>query len=116
MTNLDQAAQVIMMCVQKGYGPYLTAETLANYGLLAQDLPEPQFFPLTEEYEWHIPDGYVSLCGEEIAVSYDERDEDDYLTKPAPEQGEIRVTDTGQGRDVAYGILAACNWKDAHDD
>lgn len=39
MNNLDQAAQVIALCAQKGYGPYLTAETLADYGLLAPDLP-----------------------------------------------------------------------------
>lgn len=40
MTNLDQAAQVIALCAQKGYGPYLTAESLADCGLLAEDLSE----------------------------------------------------------------------------
>lgn len=116
MDNLDQAAHVIMMCVQDGYSPTRIAERLADYGLLAEDLPEPSVFPGTKELEWATVDGYVNLKGGEILVAYDERDEDDYLTEPAPAPGEIRITDTGQGRAVAYSILAACDLKDAQDD
>lgn len=116
MTNLDQAAQVITLCAQKGYGPYLTAETLANYGLLAEDLPDPSVFPDTGELEWAVVDGYVNLNGGEISVCYDDRDEDTYLTDPDPEPGEIRITNTTQGRELARRILVACDYKEAHND
>lgn len=61
-------------------------------------------------------DGYVNLHDGKIIVFYDERDEDTYLTEDTPEPGEIRITHTGQGRAVAYAILATCDLKDAHDE
>lgn len=115
MDNLDQAAQVIMLCVQKGYSPRRIAESLADYGLLAPALPAPDLSFPSGEKEWGVIDGYVNLDGE-ITVAYDEEDEETYLTAPAPEPGEIRITDTGQGRYLAYSILAACDYKDAQDD
>jgi len=116
MTNLDLAAQVIMLCVQKGYSPRRIAESLADCGLLAPAPPEPTVFSDTGEFEWPMVDGYVSLDGGVIRAVYDECDEDDYLTKPAPDPCELCVTDTMKGRELAYNILAACDLKDAHDD
>lgn len=116
MNNLDQAAHVIMMCVQDGYSPTRIAERLAESGLLAEDLPEPNIFSGAEELEWPTVDGYINLHGGEISVVYDERDEYDYLAEPAPVPGEIRITDTTAGREVAYSILAACSMKDVQDD
>lgn len=116
MSNFDLAAQVIMLCVQKRYSPRRIAESLADYGLLAEGLPDPSVFPDTGELEWAVVDGYVNLNGGEISVCYDDRDEDTYLTDPDPEPGEIRITNTTQGRELARRILAACDYKDAHDD
>lgn len=116
MTNLDQAAQVIMMCAQKGYGPYLTAETLANYGLLAPDLPEPCIYPDTGEHEWHMEDGYVSVEDGIIHVIYDETDDDNEPDALMPDWAELRLSTTTKGRETAYAILAACDLKDTHDD
>lgn len=116
MSNFDLAAQVIMLCVQKRYSPRRIAESLADYGLLAEDLLDPSVFPDTGELEWAVVDGYVSLNGGEISVCYDDRDEDTYLTDPDPEPGEIRITNTTQGRELARRILAACDYKDAQDD
>lgn len=108
MTNLDLAAQVIMLYVQKGYSPTRIAESLAGCGLLAPDLPASDLSFPSGEKEWGVIDGYVNLDGGEITVAYDE--------EPAPEPGQIRITDTGQGRYLAYSILAACNLKDAQDE
>lgn len=115
MNNLDQAMHVIMMCVKKRYSPTRIAECLADYGLLAEDLLDPSVFPDTGELEWSAVDGYVSLHNGDLTVFYDERDEETYATEPAPERGEIRITDTTQGRELAYNILAACDLKDTHD-
>ncbi len=116
MTNFELAAQVIMLCVQDGYSPRRIAESLADCGLLAPDLPAPYTSLSTGEREWSAVDGYVNLHNGDLTVFYDERDEETYATEPAPEPGEIRITDTGQGRYLAYSILAACDLKDAHDD
>lgn len=116
MDNVDQAAHVIMMCVKKRYSPTRIAECLADYGLLAEDLLDPSVFPDTGELEWAVVDGYVNLNGGEISVCYDERDEETYLTYPTPEPGEIRITNTTQGRELVRRILAACDYKDAQDD
>lgn len=116
MDNLDQAAQVITLCAQKGYSPRRIAESLADCGLLAPDLPAPYTSLFTGEREWSAVDGYVSLHNGDLTVFYDERDEETYATEPAPERGEIRITDTTQGRELAYNTLAACDLKDAQDD
>ena len=116
MDNIDQAAHVIMMCASEGRSPTRTAEFLADYGLITPDLPEPDIALPRGEQEWHAIDGYVNLSDGEITAYYDERDEETYPTEPAPEPGEIRITDTGQGRYLAYSILAACDLKDAQDD
>ncbi len=115
MDNVDQAAHVIMMCVQDRYSPTRVAECLADNGLITEDLPDPNVFSGAEELEWPTVDGYINLKGGEISVVYDERDEYDYLTEPAPMPGEIRITDTTAGRELAYSILAACSMKDAQD-
>lgn len=115
MNNFEHAMHVIMLCVQKGYSPRRIAESLADYGLLAPDLLDPSVFPDTGELEWAVVDGYVNLNGGEISVCYDERDEDTYLTAPTPEPGEIRITNTTQGRELARRILVACDYKDAQD-
>lgn len=38
------------------------------------------------------------------------------VLEAARRPGEIRITHTGQGRAVAYAILATCDLKDAHDE
>lgn len=116
MDNLDQAAQVITLCAQKGYGPYLTAETLANYGLLTPDLPEPCIYPDTGEHEWHMEDGYVSLEDGIIHVIHDETDDDRQPAELNPDHCELRFSDTTKARENAYAILAACDLKDAQGD
>lgn len=110
MTNFDLAEQVIMLCVQKGHSPRRIAESLADCGLLAPDLPAPDLSFPSGEKEWSVMDGYVNLDGGEIAVAYDE---ETFLT---PEPGHILITHTGNARLIAYCILAACDRKDAHDD
>ena len=116
MTSQDRAAKAIKFAAARGYNPEQIATLLNELNLLAPDLPELRFFPDTEEYEEDVVDGYVNLHGGKIIVFYDERDEDTYLTDPAPEPGEIRITHTDQGRAVAYAILATCDLKDAHDE
>lgn len=116
MNNHDQAAQVITLCAQKGYGPYLTAETLANYGLLAPDLPEPCIYPDTGEHEWHMEDGYVSVEDGSIHVIHDEAGDDREPAELDPDPGELRFSNTTKARETAYSILAACDYKDTQDD
>lgn len=114
MDNLDLAAQVIRMCAMKGYSTRRIAESLADYGLLSPDLPASDLSFPSGEKEWGVIDGYVNLDGD-ILVAYDERDEDAYMTEPAPEPCQIRITDTTQGRYLSYSTLAACDMKDAQD-
>lgn len=116
MDNQDRAENIIAHGMKNDDSPARIAKHLADYGLLTPDLPELRFFPDTEEYESDVVDGFVNLDGGKITVSYDERDEDTYLTQKAPSPGEIIITDTGQGRAVAYLVLAACDLKDAQDD
>lgn len=116
MDNHDRAANIIAHGMKNDDSPARITRHLADYGLLAEDLLDPSVFPDIGELEWAVVDGYVNLDGGEISVSYDERDEDTYLTYPAPEPGEIRITNTTQGRELARRILAACDYKDAQDD
>lgn len=116
MDNQDQAANIIAHGMKNGDSPARIAKHLADYGLLAEALLDPSVFPDTGELEWAVVDGYVNLNGGEISVCYDERDEETYLTYPTPEPGEIRITNTTQGRELARRILVACDYKDAHDD
>lgn len=116
MTNLDQAAQVIALCAQKGYGPYLTAEHLADYGLLTPDPPEPCIYPDTGEHEWHMDDGYVSVEDGIIHVIHDETDDDNEPDALMPDWAELRFSTTTKAREAAYSVLAACDHKDAQDD
>lgn len=115
MDNHDRAERIIAHGMKNGDSPARIARHLADYGLLAEDLLDPSVFPDTGELEWAVVDGYVNLNGGEISVCYDERDEETYLTAPTPEPGEIRITNTTQGRELARRILAACDRKDAQD-
>lgn len=103
MDNLDQAAQAIMLCVQKGYGPYLTAETLADYGLLTPDLPEPDW-GTPRGATWYLPYhiGDIRRMREHIvAFGHDCQD------KP------FRLVLTEDEADViAHTLLAAANYKE----
>ena len=116
MTNFELAAQVIMLCVRKGYSPARIAESLADYGLITPDLPEPRIFLDTGEREWHMVDGYVSLEDGIIHVIHDETDDDQEPAELKPDHCELRFSDTTKARENAYAILAACEYKDAHDD
>lgn len=91
MSKQDRAAELIEFGAKRGYTPEQTATLLNKFNLLVPDLPGLRFFPDTEEYESDVVDGYINLHRGEITVSYDERDEDTYLTDPAPEPGEIRI-------------------------
>ena len=116
MTNFELAAQVIMMCVQDGYSPTRIAECLADYGLLAEDLPEPCIYPDTGEHEWHMEDGYVSVEDGIIHVIHDEAGDDREPAELDPDPGELRFSNTTKGRETAHAILAACDLKDTQDD
>lgn len=116
MDNHDRAERIIAHGMKNDDSPARIARHLADYGLLAEDLLDPSVFPDIRELEWAVVDGYVNLNGGEISVCYDERDEETYLTDPDPEPGEIRITNTTQGRELARRILAACDYKDAQDD
>lgn len=116
MDNHIRAANIIAHGLKNGDSPARIARHLTDYGLLAPDPPAPDTSLSTRELEWEVVDGYVNLYDGEITAYYDERNEETYLTDSSPEPGEIRITDTGQGRAVAYAILAACDLKDAHDD
>ena len=116
MTNLDLAAQVIMLCVQKGYSPARIAECLAEYGLITPDLPEPRIFLDTGEREWHMVDGYVSLEDGIIHVIHDETDDDREPAALNPDHCELRFSNTTKARETAYAVLAACDHKDTQDD
>lgn len=116
MTNFELAAQVIMLCVQKRYSPRRIAESLADYGLLAEDLPAPRIFLDTGEREWYMKDGYVSLEDGIIHVIHDETDDDRQPAELNPDHCELRFSDTTKARENAYAILAACDLKDTQDD
>ena len=116
MDNHIRAVNVITHGLKNGDSPARIARHLADYGLITPDLPAPDTSLSSSEKEWVMVDGYVNLFDGEITAYYDERDEETYLTEATPEPGEIRITDTGQGRYLAYSILAACDYKDAQDD
>ncbi|MHA7726206.1 hypothetical protein [Corynebacterium hesseae] len=116
MDNLDQAAHVIMMCVKKGYSPARIAESLADYGLITPDLPEPRIFLDTGEREWHMVDGYVSLEDGIIHVIHDETDDENEPDALMPDWAELRFSNTTKARENAYAILAACDLKDTQDE
>lgn len=113
MDNRSQAANIITHGLKNDESPARIAKHLDNYNLLMPDVPEPATFADRGELEWAIVDGYVNLNSWHIVVNYDERDEDTYDSEPTPEPGEIYISDTTQGRELAYRILAACDYKDA---
>lgn len=116
MSKQSRAAKLIEHAAKRGYTPEQTASLLDKFDLLAPGLLAPDASFPSGEKEWGVMDGYVNLDGGDITVAYDERDEDTYLTEPAPEPGQIRITDINQGRELAYRILAACDLKDTQDD
>lgn len=116
MDNLDQAARIIAHGMKNDESPARIAERLADYGLLAEDLPEPCIYPDTGEHEWHMDDGYVSVEDGIIHVIHDETDDDWEPAELDPDPCEIRIGDTTKGRETAYAILAACDYKDAQDE
>lgn len=116
MDNKDQAAHVIMKCVQDGFSPTRIAECLADYGLITPDPPEPRVFLDTGEREWHMADGYVSLEDGIIHVIHDETDDDQEPAELRPDHCELRFANTTKARETAHAILAACEYKDAHDE
>lgn len=116
MDNQDQAAHIIMKCVQDGYSPTRIAERLADYGLITPDPPEPCIYPDTGEHEWHTVDGYVSVEDGIIHVIHDETNDDNEPDELMPDWAELRISDTTKAREAAYAILAACEYRDAHDD
>ena len=110
MNNHDRASNIITHGLKNGDSPARITRHLDDYGLLAPDLPEPRIFPDTGEYEWHTTDGYVSLEDGIIHVIHNEPD------ALMPDWAELRISDTTKARETAYSILAACDYKDAHDD
>lgn len=113
MTNQNQAAKIIAHGLKINESPERIAKQLDEYSLLMPDVPEPAAFADQGELEWAMVDGYVNLNSWHIVVNYDERNEDTYHSEPTPEPGEIYIADTTQGRELAYRILAACDYKDA---
>lgn len=104
MDNLDQAAQVIMLCVQKGYSPRRIAESLADCGLLAPALPERSRGMGTSGAVWYLPYhiGDIRRMGEHIvAFGHDCQDKPFRLVLTEEE------TET-----IARTLLAAANHKE----
>lgn len=116
MDNYDRAERIITHCLKNGDSPALVARHLADYGLLTPDPPEPCIYPDTGEHEWHTVDGYVSVEDGIIHVIHDETNDDNEPDELMPDWAELRISDTTKGRETAYAILAACDYKDAHDD
>jgi len=116
MSNRDRAVKAIEHAVKRGYTPEQTARLLDAFELLAPDLPAPRHFPDTGEHEWHMTDGYVSVEDGIIHVIHDETNDDNEPDALMPDWAELRISDTTKGRETAYAILAACDYKDAHDD
>lgn len=116
MDNKDQAANIIAHSLKNNESPARIAKHLAEYGLLAEDLPEPCIYPDTGEHEWHMTDGYVSVEDGIIHVIHDETNDDNEPDELMPDWAELRISDTTKAREAAYAILAACEYRDAHDD
>ena len=116
MDNRDRAASIIAHGMKNGDSPARIAKHLQDYGLLAEDLPEPCIYPDTGEHEWHTVDGYVSVEGGVIHVIHDETDEDWEPAELEPDPCELRFSTTTKGRETAHAILAACDYKDAQDE
>ncbi|WP_230308884.1 hypothetical protein [Corynebacterium hiratae] len=116
MDNHTRAANIIAHGMKNGDSPAHITRHLADYGLLATDLPEPCIYPDTGEHEWHMEDGYVSVEDGIIHVIHDETDEDWEPAELEPDPGELRFSNTTKGRETAYAILAACDYKDAQDE
>ena len=114
--KMAQAANIITHGMKNGDSPARIARHLADYGLLATDLPEPCIYPDTGEHEWHLDDGYVSVEDGIIHVIHDEAGDDREPVELDPDPGELRFSNTAKGRETAYSILAACDLKDAQDD
>ena len=114
--KMAQAANIIAHGMKNNDSPARIAKHLADYGLLAEDLPEPCIYPDTGEHEWHMEDGYVGLEDGIIHVIHDETDEDWEPEELDPDPGELRFSTTTKGRETAYAILAACDHKDTQDD
>ena len=112
MSNSYRAVKLIEYAVEHGYTPEQTARLLEKFDLLAPDLPAPDTSLPSGEREWNLGDGYVNLHDGEILVSYDERNEETYLTEPAPEPGQIRITDAYNARQLAYALLAVTYYKE----
>lgn len=116
MDNQDRAVNVIAHGLKNGDSPARIAEHLSDYGLLAEDPPEPCIYPDTGEHEWHTVDGYVSVEDGIIHVIHDETNDDKEPDELMPDWAELRFSNTTKGRETAYAILAACDLKDTHDD
>lgn len=108
MNNLDQAAQVIMLCVQKKYSPRRIAESLADFGLLAPDLPEPDRAVTSDDAEWYRP-GQIS-----IIARWADRIEVFGLT-PNRQKFHLSLTGT-EAEDAAHTLLAAAQYAGGQDD
>lgn len=87
------------------------ARELQDAGLLAPDIPEPNF-ATEHETEWDTIDGYVNVENGLITVSHDERTEDD---TPEEQQrldadpGEIIITSPDEAEYLGHLIIAAAN-------
>lgn len=116
MDNHTRAANIIAHGMKNGDSPARITRHLADYGLLAEDLPEPCIYPDAGEHEWHMEDGYVFVEDGIIHVIHDETNDDNEPDALMPDWAELRFSNTTKGRETAHAILAACDWKDAQDD
>lgn len=115
MSTIDRAAEVIYDTLNGRYGDFLfptdAAQALADAGLLAPDLPEPNF--LTEyETEWDTLNGYVNESDGLITISHDERTEDDTTEQRErldTDPGEIIITNPAEAEYLGHLIIAAAN-------
>lgn len=103
MDNQDQAANIIAHGLKNGDSPARITRHLADYGLIAPDLPEPDW-GATYGATWYLPGpiGDIRRMREHIVIfGHDYNEQSFRLVLTAPE------TET-----IAHTLLAAVNYRE----
>ena len=103
MSNIDKAADLIWDRVEPELGHYQSAETLAqdlaDAGLLAPDLPEPE----------HDEDGICFWGAATFSITAGQKDRPGFVAVQDSEPGGVLYMDPAYSRDLAYALLAAAD-------
>lgn len=107
MTNFDQALAVLESARRPGdlrIHPNDAVEALAQAGLLAPDLPEPDRAVDSDEAEWYLP--------EQISIIYRSADRIGvYGLTPNRQRFHLSLTDV-EAEEAAHKLLAAVNYRE----